>query len=84
MKALDRRSHAYRADLADARLRSQFNAASYVDGKPGHIICGTAVLRSVPDDKCPIDSELLYGENISIFERKDGCCLLYTSDAADE
>ena len=72
MKALDRRLHAYRADLADARLRSQFNAASYVDGKPGHIICGTAVLRSVPDDKCPIDSELLYGENISIFERKDG------------
>tara|TARA_B100000676_G_scaffold310952_1_gene379132 strand:+ start:9747 stop:10655 length:909 start_codon:yes stop_codon:yes gene_type:complete len=72
MEALDRRLHAYRDDLADVRLRNQYYAAAYVDGTPGHIICGAADLRSEPDGKCRIDTQLLYGENITIFERKDG------------
>lgn len=72
MEPLDRRLNAYRADLADVRLRDQYNASTYADSIPGHIICGTAAVRSVPDDRRPIDTELLYGENIAIFERKDG------------
>lgn len=69
---LDPRLNAYRTDLADARLRGQVNAAQFVVGEEARIATGTASLREAPFEEARQGSELLYGERIAVFERKNG------------
>ena len=69
---LDKRLHAFRADLADSRLRGQVEAARFADGTPGTVIAPVADLRLKPDIAAGIDTQLLRGEQIRIFERRDG------------
>lgn len=70
--ALDRRLHAYRPDLADARLAGQVEAPRFVDGKAGAVAVPVADLRPRPDRSAGIDTQLLMGEPLRIFERRDG------------
>ena len=69
---LDRRLHAYRPDLADANLRGKITADRYVEAETARIVVGNAALRPRPDLAVSIDTELLYGEIVDVFERSEG------------
>ncbi len=68
----DPRLNAYRTDLADARLEGQVKAARFVTGEPACVATGTASLREAPVEEARQGSELLYGEAVTVFERKGG------------
>ena len=69
---LDRRLHAFRPDLADERLRRQVEADRFVAGDPARVAVPVAPLRRLPDLAHGIDTELLLGETVRVFDRKDG------------
>ena len=69
---LDRRLNAYRPDLADARLRGQVEASRFVESEQGAVAVPVADLRPRPELAAGIDTQLLMGEPIRIFERRDG------------
>lgn len=69
---LDRRLNAYRPDLADAALREQVSADRFVEGEPAVVSASMAALRPKPDLVCGIDTELLHGEEVTVFDRRDG------------
>ncbi|WP_429931522.1 NlpC/P60 family protein [Agrobacterium vitis] len=69
---LDRRLNAYRSDLADAALRDRVEAERYVSGTPARIVVPVIALRPRPDFACGIDTEVLLGEEVTVFDRADG------------
>ncbi|HWU62702.1 MAG TPA: NlpC/P60 family protein [Ensifer sp.] len=69
---LDRRLNAFRPDLADRRLEGQVEAGRFVEGEAGSIAVPVADLRPRPDVSAGIDTQLLMGEPLRIFERRDG------------
>ena len=72
MTTLDRFLNAWRDDLADLRLKDQVAAPRYVEGCPAGIARGIADLRRAPDAKARLDTQLLYGEAVRVFDEKDG------------
>lgn len=70
--ALDRRLHAYRDDLADTALQGQVTAARFVSGEPARLAVPVAGLRPRPDAASGIDTELLFGEDGTVFDRAGG------------
>ncbi len=71
-ETLDRRLHAFRADLADIRLKGQVDAAVFIHGDPASLVVPVADLRPQPDWSAGIDTQLLLGENVRVFDRRDG------------
>lgn len=71
-KTLDRRLHAFRPDLADETLKGTVEAENFVRGEPARIAVPVAQLRPVPDLSRGIDTELLLGETVRVFDRADG------------
>jgi cell wall-associated NlpC family hydrolase len=69
---LDRRLNAYRPDLADEALRGQVEAERYVSGTPARVSVSVADLRPRPNLSCGLDTQLLLGEDVLVFERADG------------
>src|SRR3954454_11699900 len=69
---LDPRLPAFRADLADARLRGRVEAPRFVEGVPARVVVGRAPVRKSPAP----DAELLtfyhYGEPVLVFETGEG------------
>lgn len=65
----DRRLHAYRADLADKRLQGRVNAERFAEGQPARVVVPVADLRPRPDLAAGIDSQLIMGEDVRVFER---------------
>lgn len=71
--APDPRRHAWRADLADAALAGRVEAARFVAGKAFVLAVPAAPLRRHPARDAPLDSEVLAGETLDVFEtRADG------------
>ena len=68
---LDPRLNAFRPDLADRRLEGQVEARRFAAGEPAHVVVGLASLRRAPAADAPQDSELLFGEAVAVFERRD-------------
>jgi cell wall-associated NlpC family hydrolase len=69
---LDRRSYAYRADLADRRLEHQVEAERYTEGTQAEVILPVADVRPRPDPGCSIDTQALYGEALTVFDIAGG------------
>jgi len=67
----DRRVTAARRDLADERLRGQFEAERYVAGVARRVCVPVTPLRAEPRPDLPIDTQLLMGEPFTVFE-EDG------------
>ena len=65
---LDPRLHAYRDDLADARLRGHVAARRFVEGRPARVAAGRAPVRRAADPASPLDTFYHYGEPILVFE----------------
>ncbi len=74
MTNLDRRIHAIRDDLAAAGLQDQVDVPAYAEPTPAKIIVGHTPLRRSPADDAPLDSELLFGEQVDVFETVGDWC----------
>lgn len=69
--SFDRRITPARPDLADERLRGHVVADRYVAGVLRRVIAPMASLRAEPRPDHPIDTQLLMGEEFTVFE-EDG------------
>jgi len=69
---LDRRLHAFRPDLADEALQGQVEAERFTCGDAAQVTVPVAALRPTPDLARGIDTELLIGETVRVFDRADG------------
>ncbi len=72
MSALDRRLNAFRADLADARLEGRVKAVRFTAGEPAGICVPVADLHSAPENTAGMDTQLLHGDTVRVFERRAG------------
>jgi cell wall-associated NlpC family hydrolase len=70
----DRRLYAFRPDLAEVSLKGRVEAERFVDGEKARVAVPVAPLRAVSDVARGIDTELLLGEEVTVFERKNGWC----------
>lgn len=70
----DRRLHAYRPDLAEQRLKGIVEAERYTAGEPALICVPVAPMRPRPDQETGMDTQLLQGEPVLVFDRQSGWC----------
>lgn len=70
--SLDRRLNAFRPDRADIALKGLVEAAAFVEGQPASVAAPVAALRPAPDAARGIDTQLLLGEDVTVFDRADG------------
>jgi cell wall-associated NlpC family hydrolase len=68
----DHRLFAYRPDLAEAALDGKVEAERFIQGVPARISVPKVALRARPEHVAAIETELLYGEEILIFDRAGG------------
>ena len=61
-----------RPDLAAAHLRGAVDAPRFADGQKFSVAVGRASLRVRSGSDAAQDSELLFGESFTAYERKDG------------
>ncbi len=72
MTKLDPLLNAFRADLADVRLKDKVAAPRYTEGRLAGVVRGLADLRRAPDAKAALDTQLLYGEPVRVFDEDAG------------
>jgi cell wall-associated NlpC family hydrolase len=68
----DRRLNAFRPDLADSRLKGRVEAARFEEGRPAYVALPVADLRPVPRGDAGIDTQLLFGEEVRLFDEHEG------------
>lgn len=68
----DKRTIPARPDLAASSLKGQVEGARFVDGEAAAITSGRLWLRAGPSDGSGQVSELLFGEPVTVYERKGG------------
>jgi cell wall-associated NlpC family hydrolase len=68
MNVLDRRLHAYRDDLADARLEGQVEAVRFIAGRSARIGVPIADMLSAPAASGGMNTQLLLGDDLLVFE----------------
>lgn len=72
MTARDARLHAFRADLADARLKGEVTAERFVAGRPARIAAPVADLRKAPRPDAGVNTQALFGDDVLVFEDTEG------------
>jgi cell wall-associated NlpC family hydrolase len=68
----DKRLTPARPDLAAAHLKGAVDAPRFVDGEKHSIAIGRTSLRMRPADDATQDSELLFGETFTVYDRGHG------------
>ena len=76
MTAPDPRITPYRSDLAAEHLRGHVDAARYVRGTNRAVLSGYAPLRRRPAATAALDTELLFGETVTVYDETEGWCWL--------
>jgi cell wall-associated NlpC family hydrolase len=69
---LDPRRHAFRADLADLALQGRVAAERFEAGSPGQMTRAAVPLRKAPEMARGLETEVLYGERVTVFDEVDG------------
>ena len=69
---LDRRLNAFRPDLADARLQGRVEAARFAAGTEARVVVPVLGLRNAPRTDAGLDTQLILGEEVRVFEEADG------------
>lgn len=69
---LDRRLNIFRPDLAAETLKGMVEAERFVSGTPAQVVAPVIGLRPSPDLAVGIDTELLMGETVQVFELANG------------
>ena len=72
MSAPDPRLNAVRPDLADAALEGRVAAERFVAGTAARIAVPSVPLRRSPRDDAPLDTELVFGEPVTLFDDAAG------------
>lgn len=72
MTMLDRRLNVFRDDLADERLRGAVEAPRFACGEPARIAVPVADLRRAQSVDAGIDTQLLRGDAVSVFDMAGG------------
>lgn len=72
MISFDPRLTPARPDLAAAHLADKVPAPRYVAGRAMHLAVGLTDLRHAPSPEARIDSQVLYGENLVLYEAHEG------------
>jgi cell wall-associated NlpC family hydrolase len=72
MTTPDRRLHAFRPDLASADLRGRVEAGQFVEGRPARIAAPVVDLRPSPRADSGIDTQLLHGAHVRVFDEREG------------
>ena len=68
----DPRINAYRDDLASASLKDKVSVARYASGKTRQVVDGAAAMRGEPRHDAALDTELLFGEAVTVYDEQDG------------
>jgi cell wall-associated NlpC family hydrolase len=71
-KKLDPRRHAWRADLAAETLRGAVEAPRYAVGEVRQVIRPSVAVRIAPDMRKGLETELLFGETVKVFDDANG------------
>lgn len=61
-----------RGDVAAASLRGLVPAARYVEGEAYFVMAGVADLKRAPRPDAPLDTQLLHGEAVTLYDEEDG------------
>ena len=72
MTARDARLHAFRSDLADARLKGEVSADRFVAGQPARISVPVADLRKAPRWDAGVNTQAVFGDDVLVFEEREG------------
>ena len=72
MTELDPRLNAYRADLAAAALEGRVSASRFTEGRRAGIARGIVDLRRAPDARSGLDTQLLFGEAVTVYDEAEG------------
>lgn len=72
MTGPDRRLNAFRPDLADERLKGSIQAARFTRGRKAQVTVPVLDVRSAPDNAAGLDTQLLLGDTVTVFDEKDG------------
>jgi len=72
LTAYDKRLHAFRPDLADARLKGEVTADRFVTGKPARIVASVADMLGEPRPDAGLNTQLLRGDNVTVFDEAEG------------
>jgi cell wall-associated NlpC family hydrolase len=80
----DPRLNAYRADLADARLRGIVERPRYAAGREARIVTGIAPLRQAPSRDAEVATHYHFGEPVLVFEAAAGGGFAWCQSLLDE
>lgn len=72
MSDFDPRTTPARPDLAAAYLTGKVDARQFVEGRPMHLSVELADLRAKPSREASVDTQVLFGEPITLYEARDG------------
>lgn len=72
MTVRDRRLHAFRPDLADARLEGEVQAERFVAGRPARVSVAVADVLSAPRVDAGVNTQFLFGDDVLVYETGDG------------
>jgi cell wall-associated NlpC family hydrolase len=72
LTARDPRLHAFRPDLADARLRGEVDAARFVEGRRARIAISVADIRETPRPDGGLSTQALHGDDVRVFDVTEG------------
>ncbi|TPN68058.1 NlpC/P60 family protein [Mesorhizobium sp. B1-1-1] len=72
LTARDARLHAFRPDLADARLKGEVAADRFVAGRPARISIPVADIRKAPRPDAGVNTQALFGDDVLVFEDREG------------
>lgn len=70
--APDPRRNAYRSDLAAKGLEGKVKADRFVEGRQRQLLRPAVPLRRVPNPSAGLDSEVLFGETLTVYEEANG------------
>lgn len=69
---LDPRLHAFRRDLADARLRGLVDAFHFADGEELVVRDAVVDMRTQPTPRAGLGTQLLHGDRVRMFQADEG------------
>ncbi len=72
MSALDRRTNAYRDDLAAKALEGRVTAPRFVEGTKRQVAIGLVQVKRTPEATSRQDTEALFGETVTVYDTCDG------------
>ena len=71
-ETFDRRLTPVRPDLAATHLKGRVTADRYVDGVEMEVKEGVIDMRREPRPDCAIDTQVLYGERVTVYDEMEG------------